>query len=45
MLKLMFKWTNNFEKDKIELEEKINQYSNKLVILKNVKEINSYKID
>ena len=32
MLKMMYKWTNDFEKDKIEFEGKLSQYKEKLVI-------------
>ena len=35
MLKLMYKWTNEFEKNKSEFENKIEKYSDKLVKITN----------
>lgn len=32
MLKMMYKWTNNFEKDKIKFEKILSKYNNKLII-------------
>jgi len=45
MLKLMFKWTKDFEKDKSELEKYFNKYLSKLTILKNKKELDLYRIN
>ena len=37
MLKLMYKWTNDFEKNKCDFEEKLFKYGNKVVVEKNGK--------
>lgn len=37
MLKLMYKWTNDFEKNKCDFEEKLFKYRDKIVIEKNGK--------
>lgn len=39
MLKMMYKWTNDFEKEKTNFEEKINKYSEKLCILTDIKNV------
>ena len=31
MLKMMYKWTNNFEKNKLEFEGKLSKYKNKII--------------
>lgn len=33
MLKNMYKWTNDFEKNRKEFEEKLKEYNDKLIIL------------
>ena len=42
MLKNMYKWTDDFEKGKELFEKEIFKYKNKLVILKNKKQIKKY---
>lgn len=42
MLKSMFIWTNNYEKGKDNLEERINKYRTKTTTLKNKEEIKKY---
>lgn len=44
MLKLMYKWTNEFEKNKSEFENKIEKYSDKLVKITNGKEIEKIEL-
>lgn len=39
MLKLMYKWTNEYEKNKAEFEKNLNKYKNKLIVVSNTKEI------
>lgn len=39
MLKMMYKWTNDFEKNKLKFEEKLKVYKYKLII------VNSNKIN
>ena len=39
MLKLMFKWTKDFEQDRNKYEEMLDSYRNKLVVLKSSKEL------
>ena len=45
MLKMMYNWTNDFEKNKIEFEKRVYKYEDKLIKLKNPKEIRNYKIN
>ena len=35
MLKKMYKWTDDFEKNKVQFEENINKYKDKLIISNN----------
>lgn len=44
MLKLMYKWTNEFEKNKSEFENKIEKYSDKLIKITNGKEIEKIEL-
>lgn len=44
MLKLMFKWTNDFENKREEFESKLIKYKDKLIKLNSDKEINDYII-
>lgn len=44
MLKLMFKWTNDFENQKEEFENKLLKYKEKLKIINNDKELNNLRI-
>ena len=44
MVKDMFKWTNDFEKEKISFLERIYKYEDKLIVLSSVNEINKYKL-
>lgn len=44
VLKLMFKWTNDFENKREEFENKLIQYKDKLIKLNSDKEINAYII-
>lgn len=44
MLKLMYKWTNEFEKNKSKFENKIEKYSDKLVKITNGKEIEKIEL-
>lgn len=37
MLKLMYKWTNDFEKDKNSFEEKLFKYNDKIIVVKDDK--------
>lgn len=37
MLKLMYKWTNDFEKDKNSFEEKLFKYKDKIIVVKDDK--------
>ena len=39
MLKLMFKWTKEFERDRNRYETILNSYQDKLVIIKSSKEL------
>lgn len=45
MLKNMYKWTNNFEKNKDDFEKKLFKYGEKLVVLKSAKEISNYTLN
>ena len=45
MLKNMYKWTNEFENNKIELEEEILKYKEKLIVLKSKRKIKLYKLN
>ena len=45
MLKNMYKWTNEFENNKIELEEEILKYKEKLIDLKIKRKIKLYKLN
>jgi adenylate kinase family enzyme len=40
MLKLMYKWTKDFESNRIEFKKMLNQYKNKLTVITNVKSFN-----
>lgn len=42
MLKSMYKWTKNFEQKREELENLLNNYENKLIIIKNSKQIKKF---
>ncbi|MGN1298885.1 MAG: AAA family ATPase [Candidatus Scatovivens sp.] len=44
MLKKMFEWTYEFEKNKKDFDNKLNKYENKIEILNSVKIIDNYKI-
>lgn len=44
MLKLMFKWTNDYEKNKESMNERIYKHKNKLVILDSVNKIESFEL-
>ena len=44
MVKDMFKWTNDFEKDKDNFLKRIYKYEDKLIVLSSVNEINKYKL-
>lgn len=44
MLKLMYKWTNEFEKNKSKFENKIEKYSDKLIKITNGKEIEKIEL-
>ena len=44
MLKAMYKWNNDFEKEKDLFFKRINKYNEKLIILNNNKEIKNFKI-
>ncbi len=39
MLKMMFKWTREFEDTRNEFENKLRKYKKKLVVIKNIKEL------
>jgi len=39
MLKLMYKWTKDFENNRAEFEKMLDQYKDKLIVIKNIKEI------
>ena len=41
----MYKWTNEFENNKIELEEEILKYKEKLIVLKSKRKIKLYKLN
>lgn len=43
MLKLMYKWTKDFENNRAELEKMLDQYKDKLIVIKNVKRLNGNK--
>lgn len=45
MLKNMYKWTNEFENNKIELEEEMLKYKEKLIVLKSKRKIKLYKLN
>lgn len=45
VLKNMYKWTNEFENNKIELEEEILKYKEKLIVLKSKRKIKLYKLN
>ena len=45
VLKNMYKWTNEFENNKIELEEEILKYKEKLIVLKSKGKIKLYKLN
>lgn len=38
MLKMMYRWTNDFEKNRVEFEKMLREYGNKLVVINNGKE-------
>lgn len=42
MLKQMYKWTNDYEKERQQREKIINQYANKLIKIRNSKEMEEY---
>lgn len=44
MLKKMFEWTYEFEKNKKDFDNKLNKYENKIEILNSIKIIDNYKI-
>lgn len=44
MLKDMFKWTNDFEKEKASFLERVYKYEDKLIVLDNVKVIKKFKL-
>lgn len=44
MLRMMYVWTGEFEKNKIDFEKKINKYSSKMIVLKTVNSVNNYKL-
>lgn len=44
MLKMMYFWTNEFEDNRLDFENRINKYSKKLIRLDTVKKVNSYKL-
>ena len=44
MVKDMFKWTNDFEKEKNNFLKRIYKYEDKLIVLSSVNEINKYKL-
>ena len=44
MLKMMYIWDNNFEKNKLSFENKLYKYREKVIELKNIKEINNFEI-
>jgi adenylate kinase family enzyme len=37
MLKLMYKWTKDFENNRLEFEKMLDQYNDKLIVIKNVR--------
>lgn len=39
MLKSMYKWTNDFENNRTEFEKMLNQYKDKLIVVKNSKKL------
>ena len=39
MLKLMYKWTKDYEKERVDFEKHLEQYSKKLIILNNINEL------
>lgn len=43
MLLSMYKWTNDYEKNKYEFEQELNNYKNKLIIIKSTEELTNYK--
>lgn len=42
MLKAMYKWTKEFEQDRGNLEKMLNNYEDKLIFIKNSKEIKDF---
>lgn len=44
MLKMMYRWTDEFENNRLDFENRINKYSNKLIRLDTVKKVNNYKL-
>lgn len=45
MLKNMYRWTNEFENNRKYLEMELLKYKNKLIILKNKKQIDNYNLN
>lgn len=43
MLKAMFKWTRDFEKNRTDFEDMLNCYSEKLIVIKTLKEYQSFR--
>jgi adenylate kinase family enzyme len=43
MLKLMYRWTKDFERNRMEFEEMLKQYENKLTIITNANNLNLKK--
>lgn len=44
MLKLMFKWTNDFEENKVDFENKLEKYNDKLITLSKINEVKEFKL-
>lgn len=44
MLKMMFKWTDDFEDKRLEFENRISKYNFKLIRLDTVNKVNNYKL-
>jgi adenylate kinase family enzyme len=44
MLKLMYKWTKEFEQNRVSFEQMLNQYENKLLVIKNANQLPHHKL-
>lgn len=44
MVKMMYKWTNDFEDNKTNFLKRLNKYDRKLIVLNRVNDVNNYKL-